>query len=428
MKFALVSWGSRGEIEPCAAVGRELLRRGHEVHIAVPPDLVGFAESVGLNAVAFGPELHSILDEYRDFWTQFFRTPWRIRQLGRMYRKSIEPLSKSRSEMIPTLTAMAESADLMLTTMNFEEVAVSVAERYDVPLATLQWFPLRANGRLLPLRPAWLGRFLLSAFYWVAWRGTKNFEDAQRRELGLPRAKVPWPRRISESGSLELQAYDEVCFPGLAEEWARWDGHRPFVGALTMELATVDDEEVAAWIREGTPPIFFGFGSMPVESPADTIAMIGAVCAQLGERALVCAGSSDFSGIPDSAYVKVVGAMNFAAIFPTCRAVVHHGGAGTTALGLRAGVPTLILYTDFNQRLWGTVVKRLKVGTARRFSSVTERSLVADLRLILRPDYVARARELGPRMTEPAKGAALAADLVERYARAERFRDSAGSK
>lgn len=426
MKFLLVNWGSRGEIEPCAAVGRELQRRGHEVHIAVAPDQVGFAEAAGLTAVAFGADVNAILGRYRDFWTGFFRTPWRVRQLGRTYAEFLDPLSKSRTDMIPTLAAIAESADLVLTTMNFEEVAVSIAERYDIPLATLHWFPLRANGRLLPVRPAWLGRLLMRVFFWVAWRGSKSFEDAQRRELGLAKAKTPWPRRVREAGALEIQAYDEVCFPGLAQEWAQWD--RPFVGALAMELPTDGDEEVASWIAAGTPPIFFGFGSMLVASPADTIAMIGAVCAQLGERALVCAGSSDFSGIPEMDHVKVVAEMNFAAIFPTCRAVVHHGGAGTTALGLRAGVPTLILSTDINQRLWGTSVKRLKVGTARRFSSVTQATLLADLRHILQPDFAVRARQLAAGMTEPAQGAVLAADLVEQHAaHARGFRSAVGS-
>ena len=132
-------------------------------------------------------------------------------------------------------------------------------------------------------------------FEWLAWRGTKKVEDAQRRELGLPKATGPWPRRIAERGSLEIQAYDEVCFPGLAAEWAKWNGQRPFVGALTMELATDADDEVASWIAAGTPPICFGFGSVPVESAADTLAMIGAACAQLGERALVCAAGTDFS-------------------------------------------------------------------------------------------------------------------------------------
>src|SRR6185312_3607987 len=128
---------------------------------------------------------------------------------------------------------------------------------------------------------------------------------------------------IAERGSLEIQAYDEVCFPGLAAEWAKWDGRRPFVGTLTLELPTDADDEIASWIAAGTPPIFFGFGSMPVESPADTVAMISAACAQLGERALVCSAESDFSHVPHLAHVKVMDAGNYAAIFPACRAVVH---------------------------------------------------------------------------------------------------------
>jgi UDP:flavonoid glycosyltransferase YjiC (YdhE family) len=135
---------------------------------------------------------------------------------------------------------------------------------------------------------------------------------------------------------------------------------------------------------------------------------------------LVCAAGTDFSHIPHFEHVKVVGTMNYAATFPACRAVVHHGGAGTTAAGLRAGVPTLILWTILDQQIWAARVKRLKVGTARRFSSTTRESLVADLRAILAPQYVARAREMATRMTKPAESVAAAADLVEDFARHRR--------
>ncbi|HEX4391605.1 MAG TPA: nucleotide disphospho-sugar-binding domain-containing protein, partial [Mycobacterium sp.] len=150
------------------------------------------------------------------------------------------------------------------------------------------------------------------------------------------------------------------------------------------------------------------------------IAMIAAACAQIGERALVCAAATDFSDVPHFDHVKVVGTMNYATVFPACRAVVHHGGAGTTAAGLRAGVPTLILWMADVQVVWGAAVKRLKVGTARRFSSATEKSLVADLRTILTPQYVDRAREVAARMTKPAESVATAADRVEDFARLRR--------
>jgi UDP:flavonoid glycosyltransferase YjiC (YdhE family) len=188
-----------------------------------------------------------------------------------------------------------------------------------------------------------------------------------------------------------------------------------------MELTTGADDEIASWIGAGTPPIYFGFGSMPVESPADTVAMISAACAELGERALICSGATDFTGAPQFEHVKVVGAVNHAAIFPACRAVVHHGGAGTTSAGMRAGIPTLILWIAFDQPIWAAAVTRLKVGSARRFPSNTGESLVKDLRRILAPQYVARAREIGSRMTKPAASVTTAADLLETTAQRGRF-------
>jgi UDP:flavonoid glycosyltransferase YjiC (YdhE family) len=112
--------------------------------------------------------------------------------------------------------------------------------------------------------------------------------------------------------------------------------------------------------------------------------------------------------------------MNHGAIFPTCRAVVHHGGAGTTAAGLRAGIPTLILWATPERWMWGALIKRLKVGTSRRFSAMTRESLVADLRQILTPQYEARARDVATQMTKPAESVAVTADLVERLAQQRR--------
>ena len=421
MKLVLASYGTRGDVEPCVVVGRELLRRGHDVRMAVPPDLVGFAEGAGLATAAYGLDTQAWLDVYRNFWTAFFRNFWRIQDLRKLWREMWELSDQSWAQMNTTLTSLADGADVLFAGQSYQEPAANVAEHYDIPLATLHHVPMRANGQLVSILPSPLARSAMTAFDWLAWRLNKKVEDAQRRELGLPKATGPSPRRIADRGSLEIQGYDEVCFPGLAAEWAKWDGQRPFVGALTMELTTDADDEVASWIAAGTPPICFGFGSMPVESPADTVEMISAACAELGERALVCAGSSDFSDVPHFDHVKVVGAVNYAAVFPACRAVVHHGGSGTTAASLRAGVPTLILSMDVNQTLWGGQVKRLKVGTGRRFSATTRESLVADLRRILAPQYATRARELAARMTKPAESVAKAADLVESFARSRRF-------
>jgi UDP:flavonoid glycosyltransferase YjiC (YdhE family) len=390
MKFALATLGTRGDVEPLAAVGRELQRRGHEVRMAVPPDFIGFVESAGLAAVAHG----------RDQAEQ-------NANLVRKYGKTPNPFSIAMEILMDVpllwpklgmaLMSLADGVDLLLADPSEQGLAANVAEYHDIPVATLNVYPtepvVTADG--------------------MDGRITKEAEDAHRRVLGLPADTGPTTRR-----SLEIQAYDELFFPGLAAEWAKRDVQRPFVGGLTLELPMDADDEVSSWIAAGTPPIYFGFGSSArVAFPGDAVAMFGAACAQLGERALICGGSSDFTQIPNFDHVKVVSAVNHSTVFPTCRAVVHHGGPGTTFAGIRAGVPTLVLCVSVDQPMWAAAVNQLEVGLGRHFCDTTRQSLVADLRSILTAHCVTRTRQVAAQMTAPAESAAAAADLLEDAAR-----------
>jgi UDP:flavonoid glycosyltransferase YjiC (YdhE family) len=416
MKVVLAAHGTRGDVEPCAAVGLELLRRGHEVRMAVPPNLVGFVESAGLTAVGYGPDSQEQVNAVADFVHHAFKpqNPISVVRAGR------ELFVEGWAQMSRTLTSLADGADLLVTGQTYHGVVANVAEYCDIPVAGLHHIPICVNGRLalpsIPSPPP-LVRSTLRAAWWLYWRITKEVDDAQRRELGLPRAAAPAAKRMVERASLEIQAYDDACFPGLAAEW---NGRRPFVGALTMELPTEADDEVASWIAAGTPPIYFGFGSTPIHSPADTIAMIAAACAELGVRALIYSGASTSNRTSHSDHVKLVGLVNYATVFSMCRAVVHHGGAGTTAAGLRAGIPMLVLWDVADQPIWAAQVTRMKVGRAQRLSTTTRESLVAHLRYILAPQYVTRAREIATRMSKPAESVTAAADLLEDAARRKR--------
>jgi UDP:flavonoid glycosyltransferase YjiC (YdhE family) len=415
MKFAVAVHGTRGDIEPCAAVGLELAGRGHDVHLAVPPNLVPFVETAGLSpAVPYGVDSQKQLD------ADIFRKYWKIQNPVTALRELREYITQGWAEMSTTLTSLAGGADLVLTGTTYQEVAANVAECHGIPLATLHYFPARANTQVLPVPlPSRLIRSAWTAVEWVHWRALKEAEDAQRRELGLSKATVRAVRRIVEGGALEIQAYDELFFPGLAAEWG---DSRPLVGAMTLELRTDTDDEVATWIAAGKPPVYFGFGSMPVQSPADAIAMITDVCAELGERALICSGVWDFDDTPHADHVMLVSTVTHAAVFPLCRAVVHHGGAGTTAAGVRAGIPTLILWVGADQPFWGTQIERMKVGKSLRFSRITRDSLPGALRSVLTPQYATRAREVATRMTKPATSVSTAADLLEETVRKGRAR------
>lgn len=389
MKFVLASYGSRGDVEPFAAVGQELLRRGHDVCIAAPPKWVGFVESLGLAAVALGSDPQALRAED----VTMPQNP--ITAMGEV----VQQVAQAWSEWGTTLTTLAHGADLLLTGNGEQGLAANVAEYYDIPHAALHFFPAGDT------RPGgWIGQV------------TQDAENAQRRALGLSETTAP-------STPLEIQAYDELCFPGLTAQWAEQAGRRPFVGALTLEAPTEADAEVLSWVAAGTPPIYVGFGSgAQVADPVVTVAVIGAACAQLDERVLICSGPSDFTHVPQYDHVKVVGAVNHGAVFPACRAVVHHGGAGTTAAGMRAGIPTLILWLGVDdQPIWAAALQRLKIGAGRPFWTSTGDSLVADLRAILTPECITRAREVATQMTKPAESVARAADLLEDTARLGRF-------
>jgi UDP:flavonoid glycosyltransferase YjiC (YdhE family) len=392
MKIVLVAYGGRGDVEPCAAVGRALMHRGHEVHLAVPPNMTAFVESAGLAAVGYGPDTQRGMNAAQELLGSLQHG---ISGLSHV----VERVTRIWMDKSATLTSLATGADLLVAHMNDQALATNVAQHHGIPLAALHVFP----ARIMPSSALYSGI-------------TKDVEVVQRRALGLPEATESATGSAGEP--LEIQTYDELCLPGPAAEWLEPGGRRPFVGSLTLELPTDSDDEVLSWIADGTPPIYFGFGSTPVSSPAETVAVISAACEQLGERALICSGANDFTGVPLFDHVKVVRAMNYAAVFPACRAVVHHGGSGTTAAGLRAGVPSLILWTVWDQPMWAAAVEQMKVGAGRAFSDSTLDSLVADLRTVLAPQCAARAREVAAQMSKPAESVARSADLLEEAARA----------
>jgi UDP:flavonoid glycosyltransferase YjiC (YdhE family) len=389
MKVALVGYGSRGDVEPLTTVGRELVRRGHDVCMAVAPNMIGFVESAGLAAVAYGPDSWEQMDSAAvliDSYTANDADP--IVALD----EAIQNVNLVKAAKTTTLASLAEGTDLVVAGFNEQGLAANVAEAQGILLAALHYFPTRV---------------------WSSWdmytQLTKQTDNAQRRLLHLPAKAEP-------STPLEIQAYDALCLPGPTADWVKPDDRHPFVGALTLELPSDADEEVLSWIAAGTPPIYFGFGSTPIASPVETVAVISAACARLGERALICSGPNDFTGVQQLDHVKAVREVSHAVVFPMCRAVAHHGGAGVTAAGMRAGVPTLILWFWLDQPVWADGVTQLEVGAGRAFSASTLDSLTADLRCILAPQYLTRAREVAAQMTTSAESVCRATDLLEEVA------------
>src|SRR3984893_1667782 len=137
MRFVLAAYGSRGDVEPCAVLGHELLQRGHDVSIAVPPNVVGFAESVGLDAVAYGPDSEAQLNSAADFFVANMKNPYAA------LPEVVERVTKVWVDKGTALASLAEGADLLVTGMNEQRLAANIAEHQDIPLVALHFFPSR---------------------------------------------------------------------------------------------------------------------------------------------------------------------------------------------------------------------------------------------------------------------------------------------
>jgi UDP:flavonoid glycosyltransferase YjiC (YdhE family) len=191
MKFVLAGYGMRGDVDPVVVVGRELLRRGHEVRVAVSPNLLGFAETAGLDATSYGLDPQAIVEAQRRYFACLARTPWRIQDLVRFGRESRELATRCWGEMTTTLAVLAQGADVLIAGPIFEQPVANVAEHYKIPFAAVQFFPVRAHGQLLPFVPAPVTRTAMTLNDWLNWRTMKKVEDEQRRQLDLPKTTKP---------------------------------------------------------------------------------------------------------------------------------------------------------------------------------------------------------------------------------------------
>jgi sterol 3beta-glucosyltransferase len=154
---------------------------------------------------------------------------------------------------------------------------------------------------------------------------------------------------------------------------------------------------LAAFLDSGPPPVYIGFGSMAARHPERTSQTVLRAIRQTGQRALLARGwgGIDAQDVPEFVFLLDEAPHDW--LFPRCVAVVHHGGAGTTAASLRAGRPSVICPFFGDQPFWGRRVHALGAGPAPiRQKKLTADQLAAAIRVAIGDDRVRRrAAEIG---------------------------------
>lgn len=408
MRVTLLTAGTRGDSQAMSVLGHELRKRGHEIRLASSPGTHAIARAFAIAPMRLGPDMRSILSSGIDSRLTTVQHPWCVAReaLAAVY---------SGTSLIDDMHAACEGASVVVASTETQHVAAVFAAKEMIPLVGLHLAPNRhtrafphplATTRQLPGTLNSLSGIIMQ---FLMTQEMRPYVQSARRKVQLPNRVRAWPVFA------EIQAYDSILFPHLKST-----AYRPIVGAMEVPGEfrdalgdTASARALDRWLADGEPPVLFGFGSMPIADPSAMTKLITRVAAALGVRALISAGWTDLGALDsENPNVLLVGSIDHEIIMPRCPAVVHHGGAGTVAASVRAGVPTVVCSVLHDQSFWGTQIARSGMGTTLRFPELSFRALLGALEAVLSPEVRRRARELSAQVQRDC-AAAKAADIIE---------------
>ncbi len=414
MRVVLVGYGTRGDVQPFVCLGTALTQWGHEVSLLVPRNGAAMGRAAGLKTTALPLDVQEMFSMPA---AQRMLAAGRINAFFRwLHREEQAFLAELRSILIEG----TRDADVIVCHPLVEDRCAAIGEARGVPVLATHFFPVLPS-RAFPspfisqrnLGP--LNRQTHRLMLRMLWRLSHEEVGAMRQELGLPPARRSYTTAISRGEGNALVAYSPALLPA-PTDWP--EGIRP-VGALApwpelrAELGEAGlPSELESWLEAGPPPVFLGFGSMPVLDAEGLLETARRTLRRLGVRGVVGAGWSELPGARDE-LIFTLDQVDHQSLLPRCAAAVHHGGAGTVHTSLAAGVPTLVCSVFADQPFWGRRCRALGVGETFPFKKLDERRLEAGLRAVLEPCVASAAKDLAARMaTEHPTGAAV--EAVER--------------
>jgi UDP:flavonoid glycosyltransferase YjiC (YdhE family) len=361
MKIAFIASGSRGDVQPYVALGRGLVQAGHQVSLASSLD---FEDLVTRHGVEFFPMAGSVQDIVQSQGMRDKIEGGNFLVLMAQMAKEAEGAARS---MAQAAMQSCQGADLVIGGMGGEYVGGAVAEKlgipflpaFLVPFSTTSEFPsvLTAN---LPL-PGVFNRATHQMARQLMWQGFRRADQIARQEvIGLPPAPFFGPTYSLDQAIPTLYGFS----PAVISKPADWGENVYITGYwfLEAEKDWTPPQDLAAFLSAGEAPVYIGFGSMSNRDPRATADLVIEALRQSRQRGLVQTGwgGLEQSDLPD--WIYMAGSLPHSWLFPRMKAVVHHGGVGTTAAGLRAGVPNLVVPFFGDQPFWGQRVAALGVG------------------------------------------------------------------
>ena len=368
MKILILAQGSRGDVEPFVALGKGLKAAGHNVKVCVPSRFERFVTEHGLCYSYMNDDIIKIIDT-----SEGSRVIERAGTGGifAWVRIALETLPKVRTafrNMLDEEWAAAQGMDAIVYHTR-AMVGYDIAEKLGIPafLALPQplYVPTSAFPNFifpdLPLGGGY-NRLTHHLTTWLTKLANRFVNPWRQEVLGLPKRDL-FDNLLVRSNGTHVPIFFAIS-PHVLPPPTDWPPHVHTTGYWFVNTpnAWQPPAELVDFINAGPRPIYIGFGSMPSTDPQAKGKVILEALHKTGQRAIVSRGWGGFDvrTLPDT--VMAIDVVPHSWLFPRMAAVVHHGGAGTTAAGLRAGKPSIICPFFADQPFWGKRVTTLGVG------------------------------------------------------------------
>ena len=334
LRVVLAAVGSRGDVQPMLALAQAFAASGHVPRIAAPPNFESWIKSLGFDFAPLGVDMQVYMAEHSEGLTG---NPVKMLRMASRYFNEQIPLQ------VQQLKSACDKADAVIYA-GLAFAAPTLADHLRLPvLGVLYTSCMLPSSRHPPLSIPWHG--LPDWMNDLLWRANRFLADSLARgTLNKMRADLDLPpvdhvrHHLFEDHPLVIAA-DEVLFP----PDPLWRGRYPYANFIFFDDPAPLDAELDAWLADGAPPVFVGFGSMSGEGTDRAGRMIVEALSAIGRRCVVGAGWAGLGAGALPPGWRVVRDAPHALLFPRTAAVVHHGGSGTTAQALRAGVPQVLL-------------------------------------------------------------------------------------
>ncbi len=418
MKIGIQTWGSHGDIRPFLALAEGLQLDGHEVSLFVTcidrEAYGGLASAAGVKIrVLDSPVISPIEAEKIGATAYNTRNP--MTQMATILRLCFEPAEEA---MFAAAQELAAESDLLIGHYFLHPLQIAAehaGKPYVSVLLSHAGVPSEFNH---PLGIPMLGR-IGNRLLWRLTRAALNrpllpYSNHLRARLQMaPVQDVVTQVWISRPLTL-VAVSPQIC--ERQADWPSWVQVSGFLDMPNIQMEGQLPERMASFLSAGSAPVYLTFGSwMPqdVASQRETLQLLTDAVRQAECRAIIQSPGWQQCGFASCEQILYTSAAPHHLIFPHCRAVVHHGGAGTTQSATLAGKPSVVVAHISEQEHWGSELRRIGIaGQPIKRRSLTAKRLGQRLRFLQgRPDMLTRAQSIAAAM-RPENGVARAVSLI----------------